>query len=54
VSKHLSLLRGLGIVRGRKVALRTYCALAMPQLGTFIRCAEGRVTQQVVEHEAIS
>ena len=54
VSKHLSLLRGLGIVRGRKVGLTTYCTLAMPQLEAFIRCAEGRVAQQVVDHEAIS
>jgi ArsR family transcriptional regulator, arsenate/arsenite/antimonite-responsive transcriptional repressor len=38
VSKHLSFLKGLGIVGIRKVGLRVYCVLAMPGLMAFVGC----------------
>jgi ArsR family transcriptional regulator, arsenate/arsenite/antimonite-responsive transcriptional repressor len=46
VSKHLSLLRGLGIVRGRKVGPAAYRKLGMPQLIDFVGCVACRVSQQ--------
>jgi DNA-binding transcriptional ArsR family regulator len=54
VSKHLSVLRRLGIVRGRKVGLIVYCSLATPQLIAFIDCVDSRISQRIVGHEAIS
>lgn len=38
VSKHLALLRGVGIVRTRKVGPSVLCTLSMPQLRPFLRC----------------
>jgi DNA-binding IscR family transcriptional regulator len=48
VSKHLSLLRRLGMVRGRKVGLTACYSLATPQLIAFIECVDCRVSQRVV------
>ena len=52
VSKHLAVLRQLGIVEGRKVGLKLSCTLAVPQLGAFMRCVEERVAQRIIKDEA--
>ena len=49
VSKHLAVLRGLGLVEGRKVGLKLSCTLAVPQLGAFVRCVEERVAQRMIK-----
>ena len=51
VSKHLSLLRGLGMVRGRKDGLAMCCALSFFQLSPFIRCVEKRVNRRTGDEE---
>ncbi|MBI5572160.1 MAG: winged helix-turn-helix transcriptional regulator [Desulfomonile tiedjei] len=52
VSKHLGVLRGLGIVEGRKVGLKLSCTLSVPQLDTFMRCVEERVARRIIKDEA--
>jgi DNA-binding transcriptional ArsR family regulator len=51
VSKHLSLLRGLGMVRGRKVGLTMCCTLSLFPLSPFIRCVEKRVNRRAGDEE---
>jgi DNA-binding transcriptional ArsR family regulator len=46
VSKNLSFLRRIGIVRDRKVGVMTYFVCAMPELGAFFGCVEGHVAQR--------
>lgn len=41
VSKHLALLRHVGIVEDRKEGLKVYYRLRMPCLVDFLRCLEG-------------
>jgi DNA-binding transcriptional ArsR family regulator len=48
VSKHLALLRGVGIVRSRKEGLTAYCALVVPQLIAFVRCVDGLLDRRVI------
>lgn len=51
VSKHLSFLKGLGIVRIRKAGFRVYCVLAMPELMVFVGCVETFIGQRLLNHE---
>jgi hypothetical protein len=53
VSKSLSFLRRLGIVRDRKVGVTTYFTFAMPELGAFFGCVEGHVASRMVDRPAI-
>jgi DNA-binding transcriptional ArsR family regulator len=54
VSKNLSFLRRIGIVRDRKVGVMTYFICAMPELCAFFGCVEGHVGQRIADCHAIS